>query len=190
MDTAPNRTDRGFLWSWNNFKKLNGKGLLSSIFNINYFCTAVSLIATNMCEIYPKELCSQECVPVLGSYKCKCRPGYSLMADGLSCQENLERLVFHRKNWTVKMEKTKRKDFYIDRCKGFNPCQQDCHYNGSSIECSCNEGYELLHDKKNCRGNMRILIYKLHKQQRSGPYTWRHLLGKGKILSSALLKYS
>lgn len=42
----------------------------------------------DMCSLYPNQLCSHQCKPVLGSYKCDCRPGYTLMADGKSCRED------------------------------------------------------------------------------------------------------
>ncbi|XP_065202934.1 fibulin-1-like isoform X2 [Planococcus citri] len=82
----------------------------------------------NLCQSYPGELCSQICVPVGGSYKCQCRSGYVLMADGKSCQPEITE----------------------NRCEKYNICQQNCFDNGETLECSCRDGYELLADNKTC----------------------------------------
>nr|CAJ2313427.1 Hypothetical protein [Metisa plana] len=43
---------------------------------------------SSICEEYaPNELCAHHCIPVPGSYRCECNPGYMLMADGRNCKE-------------------------------------------------------------------------------------------------------
>lgn len=42
-----------------------------------------------MCNLLPNELCSHICIPVGGSYRCQCRSGFTLMADGKSCHEDI-----------------------------------------------------------------------------------------------------
>ncbi|XP_026730463.1 fibrillin-1 [Trichoplusia ni] len=83
----------------------------------------------SLCEEYaPNELCAHHCLPVPGSYKCKCNPGFMLMADGKNC-----------------MEVTK------NRCKPRNDCQHKCNDDGKRVTCSCRRGYELMADGKSCQ---------------------------------------
>ena len=37
--------------------------------------------------------CKQTCTNTAGSYKCSCRPGYTLQPDGVSCTEDNECLL-------------------------------------------------------------------------------------------------
>ncbi|XP_075217786.1 uncharacterized protein LOC142322595 [Lycorma delicatula] len=101
--------------------------------NINLGCPWNSayeacLSEKNICQLYPGELCAQICEPTPGSYVCQCYDGFTLMADGKTCQQN-----------TIQ-----------DRCTINNPCQHKCHDTGVSIECSCNKGYRLHSDNKSC----------------------------------------
>ncbi|XP_059051450.1 fibrillin-1-like [Achroia grisella] len=83
----------------------------------------------SICEDYaPNELCAHHCIPVPGSFKCECNPGYKLMADGKNC---------------IEVEK--------NRCKPRNPCQHKCNDNGIEVKCSCRRGYELMADGKSCK---------------------------------------
>ncbi|XP_052752971.1 fibrillin-1-like [Galleria mellonella] len=83
----------------------------------------------SICEEYaPNELCAHHCIPVPGSYKCECNPGFKLMADGRNC---------------IEVQK--------NRCKPRNPCQHKCNDNGIEVKCSCRRGYELMPDGKSCR---------------------------------------
>ncbi|KAJ2941069.1 hypothetical protein O0L34_g13198 [Tuta absoluta] len=89
--------------------------------------TVISSVAS-LCEEYaPNELCAHHCIPVPGSYKCECNPGFQLMADGRNCME---------------VEK--------NRCKPKNPCQHKCNDNGVEVKCSCRRGYQLMADGKSC----------------------------------------
>ncbi|KAM3959907.1 LOW QUALITY PROTEIN: uncharacterized protein ACR2FA_006049 [Aphomia sociella] len=83
----------------------------------------------SICEDYaPNELCAHHCIPIPGSYKCECNPGFKLMADGRNCMEVQKNL-----------------------CKPRNPCQHKCNDNGLEVKCSCRRGYELMSDGKSCR---------------------------------------
>lgn len=41
----------------------------------------------NICDLLKGELCAQKCVPDGASYHCECEPGFTLMADGKTCQQ-------------------------------------------------------------------------------------------------------
>ncbi|XP_067041101.1 sushi, von Willebrand factor type A, EGF and pentraxin domain-containing protein 1-like [Acropora muricata] len=70
--------------------------------------------------------CAQNCVNTYGSYKCKCRAGYSLKADGKTCSD-------------------------IDECARDNGnCQQSCHNSVGSYRCTCASGYSLAPDSRSC----------------------------------------
>ncbi|KAG8286306.1 regulation of transformation of host cell by virus [Homalodisca vitripennis] len=83
----------------------------------------------NICDLLKGELCAHICIPVgTSSYRCDCEPGFSLMADGKSCQQ----------------------DKVQNRCEINNPCQQRCTDTGIAIECSCLAGFQLAADNKSC----------------------------------------
>ncbi|RVE48740.1 hypothetical protein evm_006634 [Chilo suppressalis] len=88
-----------------------------------------SSVLPSLCEDYaPNELCAHHCIPVPGSYKCECNPGFKLMADGRNCIEIVK-----------------------NRCKPRNHCQHKCNDNGLEVKCSCRRGYELMPDGKSCQ---------------------------------------
>ncbi|XP_046985790.1 fibulin-1-like isoform X5 [Schistocerca americana] len=82
----------------------------------------------SLCDTLPGELCAHICIPVPGSYRCECREGFSLMADGKSCQQ----------------------DNLPNRCKQNNPCAHKCLDTGVAVECTCYPGYQLDADGKSC----------------------------------------
>ncbi|KAK7582602.1 hypothetical protein V9T40_014047 [Parthenolecanium corni] len=88
---------------------------------------ATSPETSNVCDIFPGELCHHICIPVNSSYRCQCRSGFSLLADGKSCREEVG-----------------------NRCDRNNPCDQQCFDNGTSVECSCYSGFILLPDHVSC----------------------------------------
>ncbi|XP_013200140.1 fibrillin-1 [Amyelois transitella] len=90
----------------------------------------------SICEDYaPNELCAHHCIPVPGSYKCECNPGFMLMSDGRNCIEVVK-----------------------NRCKPRNPCQHKCNDNGIEVKCSCRRGYELMPDGKSCQDMDECLL--------------------------------
>lgn len=83
----------------------------------------------DLCARFPGELCAHVCVPTPGSsYRCECREGFELLADGKSCQQTAQ----------------------LDRCAHNNPCDQKCTDTGLAVECSCHFGYELANDQRTC----------------------------------------
>lgn len=82
----------------------------------------------NLCKQLPGKLCSDLCVPTPGSYRCMCRPGFTLFTDGKTCIQ----------------------DAVTDRCEENNPCDHICKDTGVSIVCSCNPGFILEADQKSC----------------------------------------
>lgn len=44
----------------------------------------------DLCAAFPGELCAHLCVPGGGSYRCECRDGFELLADGKSCQQTTQ----------------------------------------------------------------------------------------------------
>ncbi|XP_047103945.1 fibulin-1-like isoform X4 [Schistocerca piceifrons] len=82
----------------------------------------------SLCDTLPGELCAHICIPLPGSYRCECREGFSLMADGKSCQQ----------------------DNLPNRCKQNNPCAHKCLDTGVAVECTCYPGYQLDADGKSC----------------------------------------
>ncbi|XP_037876845.1 fibrillin-1 [Bombyx mori] len=99
-----------------------------SMVHTNVSPESIGKIAS-LCEDYaPTELCAHHCIPVPGSYKCECNPGFMLMADGRNCKEVIK-----------------------NRCRPRNPCQHKCNDNGITVKCSCRRGYELMPDGKSCK---------------------------------------
>lgn len=42
----------------------------------------------DLCARFPGELCAHICVPTGGSsYRCECREGFQILADGKTCQQ-------------------------------------------------------------------------------------------------------
>ena len=55
----------------------------------------------DLCARFPGELCAHICVPTGGSsYKCECREGFQLLADGKTCQQSTQydRYIIKYKN--------------------------------------------------------------------------------------------
>ncbi|EDV19318.1 uncharacterized protein TRIADDRAFT_33760, partial [Trichoplax adhaerens] len=70
--------------------------------------------------------CNQTCVNLVGSYRCQCRSGYRLNADGKGCQD-------------------------INECLANNGgCSQLCDNTVGSFRCMCRKGY-LLDSTEFCR---------------------------------------
>ncbi|KAL6257929.1 hypothetical protein P5V15_011528 [Pogonomyrmex californicus] len=80
----------------------------------------------DICQLMKGMLCSDICVPTPGSYRCECRPGFTLLEDGKTCKQN------------------------PDRCRPTHPCEHRCTDNGVAVTCSCNPGYDLADDARSC----------------------------------------
>ncbi|XP_015599681.1 fibrillin-2 isoform X1 [Cephus cinctus] len=82
----------------------------------------------DICQLMKGMLCSDICIPTVGSFTCACREGFTLLEDGKTC----------------------RQDIPVDRCKTDNPCEQKCTDTGDTVICSCEPGYVLAMDKHSC----------------------------------------
>ncbi|XP_027133090.1 fibulin-2 isoform X2 [Larimichthys crocea] len=71
--------------------------------------------------------CAQHCTSVGGRPQCSCHPGFSLMADGHSCED-------------------------VNECWRYpgRLCAQTCENTPGSYECLCTSGFRLSGDGKNC----------------------------------------
>lgn len=51
--------------------------------------TSITSELPNICNLITDKLCDHICVPVNGSYRCQCRPGFTLLADSKSCYKEV-----------------------------------------------------------------------------------------------------
>ncbi|KAK3706535.1 hypothetical protein QZH41_003271 [Actinostola sp. cb2023] len=74
----------------------------------------------NECVLTHNKVCTHICTDTPTGYKCSCRRGYKLMADGRSCKD-------------------------IDECDSFvlNRCSQLCVNFEGAYKCTCAHGYQL-----------------------------------------------
>jgi hypothetical protein len=73
--------------------------------------------------------CSHNCDNVEGSFVCSCRDGFSLEADGRTCEDT-------------------------DECQN-SRCDHTCENLFGGFRCECREGYELDADTVTCNGKLR-----------------------------------
>ena len=71
--------------------------------------------------------CQQECLNLPGSYRCACQKGFTLVDDGVSCQDQDECLVEN------------------------GGCSDICRNTEGSYLCECPKGYRLSTDSRNCQ---------------------------------------
>ncbi|XP_078610755.1 uncharacterized protein LOC144881494 [Branchiostoma floridae x Branchiostoma japonicum] len=70
--------------------------------------------------------CSQICDNTVGSYTCRCRPGYSLQSDRHSCRD-------------------------VDECSSDNGgCEHTCRNSAGSYSCDCDIGFRLNSNDHSC----------------------------------------
>uniref|UniRef100_H2LCI0 Matrilin 2 n=1 Tax=Oryzias latipes TaxID=8090 RepID=H2LCI0_ORYLA len=80
---------------------------------------------SELCEVVDHQ-CQHICINVPGSYRCKCRKGFSINPDGKTCQAE-------------------------DMCAEVDHgCEQICANLPDGHECRCRPGYELTVDGKTC----------------------------------------
>ena len=90
------------------------------------------------------------CVNIIGSYRCGCsRQGYRIQMDGISCQSELEFIVWY----VVTTYGIVCKILDIDECsEDSDNCAQNCTDTDGSFDCSCRSGYRLANDSQGCDG--------------------------------------
>ena len=92
--------------------------------------------------------CNQQCVNTAGSYYCSCNPGYSLLLNGLTCRGSYLYII-------VTVLLTFKID--IDECID-SECEHVCNNTDGSYTCSCNSGYSLDSNGRNCSGMSIIYL--------------------------------
>ncbi|XP_070695374.1 fibulin-2-like isoform X2 [Pempheris klunzingeri] len=120
-----------------------------------------TLVPLNPCEA--NSPCEQHCTSVGGRLQCSCFPGFSLMADGRSCEDINECLSAHACQLNERCVNTA--GSYIcqtlitcppghqinnDICEDINECVQQSHNCGLSYECVNTEGSFRCVPKSRC----------------------------------------
>ncbi|XP_017265268.1 fibulin-2 [Kryptolebias marmoratus] len=108
-------------------------------------------VPLNPCE--GNSICEQQCTPVAGRPQCSCRPGFSLRADGRSCEDvneclspracqPNERCVNAAGSYACQRLITCPPGYQInnDICEDINECEQRAHNCGPGFECVNTEG--------------------------------------------------
>lgn len=91
-------------------------------------------------------ICDQVCVNTDGSFHCDCEDGFQLVEGTNQCEGII---ILHDKS-----------SYYcfllssidINECEGVNDCQQRCENSVGSFTCSCENGFTLSSDGRNCTG--------------------------------------
>ena len=92
--------------------------------------------------------CDQNCINEDGTYHCTCDTGFTLHANGKGCDGKGE-----KNKWIIIFIVGSLVD--IEECAMYtDECQQVCNNTIGSYECSCNDGYTLATDGKNCTGRI------------------------------------
>ncbi|XP_046731290.1 fibulin-2 isoform X2 [Silurus meridionalis] len=108
------------------------------------------------CKRFEGRRCLHVCINTLGSYKCECHPGYSLMQDGHTCAlENAEednRVTEEGSVFTLATapQETTQSTTVQNPCAGNGPCSQQCFGVEGLARCSCFPGFSLNSDGRTC----------------------------------------
>ncbi|XP_058229663.1 fibulin-2 isoform X2 [Hemibagrus wyckioides] len=118
--------------------------------------TVENLEDVDECERFEGKRCHHICINTLGSYKCKCHPGYTLMQDGHTCAiENAEednRVTEEDNVFTLATppQETTQISAVQNPCEGNGPCTQHCSAVEGLARCSCFPGFSLMSDGRTC----------------------------------------
>ncbi|CAH1240006.1 HMCN1 [Branchiostoma lanceolatum] len=106
---------------------INRPGNFICICGSGYEAKGTTCVDTNECRTIHD--CDHICENTQGSYRCKCRAGFSLGRNKKTCTD-------------------------IDECDDWTwnkgPCEYDCENTAGSYKCSCKEGYKLDKDGHGC----------------------------------------
>ncbi|XP_027478621.2 matrilin-2 isoform X3 [Zalophus californianus] len=133
---------------------------LTSVFQ-NKLCTV------HMCSILEHH-CAHFCINTPGSYVCRCKQGYILNSDQMTCRTvdycasenhgcehecvNADGSYFCRCPKGFALNPDKKTCTKIDFCaSSHHGCQHECVNIGDSYSCRCLKGFTLNPDKKTCR---------------------------------------
>ncbi|KAK3536283.1 hypothetical protein QTP86_001385 [Hemibagrus guttatus] len=118
--------------------------------------TVENLEDVDECERFEGKHCHHICINTLGSYKCKCHPGYTLRQDGHTCAiENAEednRVTEEDNVFTLATppQETTQISSVQNPCAGNGPCTQHCSAVEGLARCSCFSGFSLMSDGRTC----------------------------------------
>ena len=110
--------------------------------------------------------CAQVCTNTVGSFECSCNPGYSLASAGSQCNGEFTSSMLDDFKLILRFIKLHKK-FVIIACVNVyltdlnecltenGGCRQTCTNTVGSFVCSCNEGYTLASDGRNCTGKSK-----------------------------------
>ncbi|TSK16222.1 Fibulin-2 [Bagarius yarrelli] len=121
------------------------------------FNTVEKLEDVDECERVEGKRCLHICINTLGSYKCVCHPGYTLMQDGHTCAvENAEednRVTEEDSMFTLPtlVQETTQIPSKQNPCAGNGPCSQHCSAVEGLAHCSCFPGFSLMSDGRTCK---------------------------------------
>ena len=104
--------------------------------------------------------CEVTCRNTPGSFVCECNPGYELATNGYSCQgiviSQFAMLLLY--SYIIIQNETNLLvlcTIDIDECTaGTHQCAQNCQNTIGSYICSCNDGYTLGDNGRDCIGIM------------------------------------
>ncbi|XP_026999575.2 fibulin-2 isoform X2 [Tachysurus fulvidraco] len=118
--------------------------------------TVENLEDIDECERFEGKRCLHICINTLGSYKCECHPGYTLMQDGHTCAlENVEednRVTEEDNVFTLATppQESTQISSVQNPCSGNGPCSQHCSAVEGLAHCSCFPGFSLMSDGQTC----------------------------------------
>ena len=125
--------------------------------NLKYYLCTVSA-DVNECRVGTHN-CEQVCNNTIGSHNCLCHTGYRLNSNNYSCsgKQKINYLANLRPKfncWALYYLYCKHLHFIdIDECvEGTHTCAQTCTNVAGSYTCSCDPGYRIASDSRQCDG--------------------------------------